>query len=50
MKKRSNSRETDFNPEDRKRNLNFKRKKQRDQERNIDHKKMSNLKDFDEYE
>lgn len=50
MQKRKNKKDFESNPEDRKRKLNFKKKKQRDQERMIDYRKMSNLNDFDEYE
>lgn len=50
MKKRKNNKDFEVNPEERKRKLNFKRKKQRNREREIDYRRMSNLKDFDEYE
>jgi len=50
MKKRKNTKDFEVNPEERKRKLNFKRKKQRNREREIDYRRMSNLNDFDEYE
>lgn len=49
MKKRKPSRE-DYNPEDRKRKLNFKKKRQRNQEPHFDHRRVKNMKDLDEYE
>lgn len=47
MKKRKKSRE-DFNPEERKRKLNFKKKKQRFEDNYFDPKRLSELEDFDE--
>jgi hypothetical protein len=49
MKKRKLSRE-DHNPEDRKRKLNFKKKRQRNQEPKFNHKGIKGLNDLDEYE
>ena len=49
MKKRNQSRE-DINPEDRKRKLNFKKKRQRSQEPTFDHRRVRNLKDLEDYE
>lgn len=49
MKKRKLSRE-DINPEDRKRKLNFKKKRQRNQEPTFDHRRVRSLKDLDDYE
>lgn len=49
MKKRNQSRE-DINPEDRKRKLNFKKKRQRNQEPTLDHRRVRNLKDLEDYE
>lgn len=49
MKKRKLSRE-DHNPEDRKRKLNFKKKRQRSQEPHFDHRTVRSIKDLDEYE
>lgn len=47
MKKRKKSRE-DFNPEERKRKLNFKKKKQRFEDNYFDPNRLSELEDFDE--
>lgn len=49
MKKRKQSRE-DINPEDRKRKLNFKQKRQRNQEPKFDHRGIKGLKDLDEFD
>ena len=49
MKKRNQSRE-EINPEDRKRKLNFKKKRQRNQEPTFDHRRVRNLKDLEDYE
>jgi len=49
MKKRNQSRE-DINPEDRKRKLHFKKKRQRNQEPTFDHRRVRNLKDLEDYE
>ena len=49
MKKRNQSR-GDINPEDRKRKLNFKKKRQRNQEPTFDHRRVRNLKDLEDYE
>ena len=48
MKKRNQSRE-DINPEDRKRKLNFKKKRQRNQEPTFVHRRVRNLKDLEDY-
>ena len=50
MKKRRSSRDQDFNPEDRKRNLNFKRKKQRSIEREFNPKRLTDLRDWEDFE
>ena len=47
MKKRKQSRE-DYNPEERKRKINFKKKKQRYEDNYFDPKRLSELEDFDE--
>jgi hypothetical protein len=49
MKKRRTSRDQDFNPEDRKRNLHFKKKKQRSLEREFNPKRLTELGDFDDF-
>ena len=50
MKKRKSQREDNFNPEDRKRNINFKKKKQREQDILFNPKRLGNLENFDEFE
>lgn len=50
MKKRKDVRTDNMNPEDRKRKLNFKKKKQSQNEAYFDKRKIRKLKDFDEFE
>jgi len=49
MKKRKSSRDTNFNPEDRKRNLQFKKKKQRSMERDFNPKRLTDLSDWEDF-
>lgn len=50
MKKRKESRTDNFNPEDRKRKINFKKKKQRQDEAYFNPKRLNRMKDFDEFD
>jgi hypothetical protein len=49
MKKRNTPRE-DISPEDRKRKLNFKRKRERNQEPPFNHRRVRGLEDLEDYE
>lgn len=50
MKKRKPPRTDGFNPEDRKRKINFKQKKQRQNETLFNPKRLGKIEDFDEFE
>jgi hypothetical protein len=50
MKKRKPPRTDSFNPEDRKRKINFKQKKQRQYEASFNPKRLGKIEDFDEFE
>ena len=50
MKKRKDTRTDNYSPEDRKRKINYKKKKQREDESYFNPKRLGRLEDFDEFE
>ena len=49
MKKRKDTRTDSYSPEDRKRKINYKKKKQRQDESYFNPKRLGRLEDFDEF-
>jgi|NorSeaMetagenome_1021524.scaffolds.fasta_scaffold05474_4 hypothetical protein len=50
MKKRKSTRKEDYNPEERKRSIHFKKKKQRFEENYFNPKRLTKLEDFNEFD
>ena len=50
MKKRKDTRTDNYSPEDRKRKINYKKKKQRQDEAYFNPKRLGRLEDFDDFD